>query len=74
MLLQTGGGTGVNIADETGLERNSFVEHILSEITQFDGPSIRDGDVVNEPCPVTDAVCPAVLDRLPNRLPKPSPS
>src|SRR5260370_12325911 len=72
MLGKAAGGSRVNIADQANLQGNPLVENVLREVTQFHGLTLRDGNVIDQSGPVSDAVRSAVLNGLPNRfLPEP---
>src|SRR5581483_5283903 len=66
MLRQTRSRPGVYIAEKADLERDALVQNILGEVSQLHRSALRHGDVLYQPCTVTDAVCPAILNRLPD--------
>src|SRR5438105_4972449 len=56
----------MDIADEADLQRNSLIENVLGEVAQLHGLSFGDGDIVDQPRSMSDAMCSAVLDGLPD--------
>src|SRR6202011_6298998 len=68
MLGQAACGPGMDVAEQANLQRNPFVENVLGEVAQFHCFAVRDGNVIDQACPVSDAVCSAVLNGLPNRF------
>src|SRR4029077_5927573 len=68
MLLQAGGCSGVNIAEQADFQRDSLIKHILSQSAQFDCLTVEYGDVIDEPGSVSNTMRAAVLNRLPDRF------
>src|SRR5580658_7087874 len=69
MLGQAARRARLDIAEQANLERDSFVEHILREVAQLHHFAVlRNGDVIDQSRPVSDAMRAAVLDGLPDRL------
>src|SRR5438067_8846564 len=68
MLGKAAGGAGMNIADQANFQRNPFVENVLREVAQFHRLTVHDGNVIDQPRPVSDAMRSAVLNGLPNRF------
>src|SRR6267378_2954533 len=58
----------MDVADETNLEWNAFIENVLRQIAQLHRPAVHDRDVVDQPRSVSDPMRPAVLNRLPDRF------
>src|SRR5260370_38862576 len=68
MLGEAGRSDGMDVADEANLQRNAFVENVLSQIAQLHGPPVDGRDVVDQPRSVSDPMRPAVLNCLPDRF------
>ena len=60
--------SGMNIAREADLKRNSLVENVSGERAHAHDVSIFDLHVFDEPCCVTYPMSSAPLDGLPDRL------
>src|SRR6516164_615018 len=58
----------MNVAEQAYLKRDSLIENVLSKFAQFHCLATHHSDVVDQPRSMPDAVCPAVLNGLPNRL------
>src|SRR5580658_1686357 len=68
MFGQAGSGSGMDVADQAHLQRNSLVENVLREVTQFHCSPVRNSDVFNQARPVPDAMRSTILNGLPNRF------
>src|SRR3984957_20962723 len=69
MLGQTARGSCLHIAEQANLQRNPLIQNILREVAQFHHLAVlRDGDVIDEPRSMSDAVRATVLNGLPNRF------
>ena len=68
MLRQTGRGAGVNVAQQANLEGDALVEDVLSQVAQLHCFAVHDGNIIDQPRAVPDAVRPAILNRLPDRF------
>src|ERR1700736_5507695 len=68
MLSQTGRGAGVNVAQQANLQWDALVEDVLSQIAQLHGLPVHNGNVIDQPRPVPNAVRPTILNRLPDRF------
>ena len=68
MFRQTRRGARVHVTQQANLQRDALVENVLSQIAQLHRLAFHDGDIVNQPRPVPDAVRSAILNRLPDRF------
>src|SRR5690606_40879210 len=61
-----GGGSGLEVGGGAHLQRDALVAHVGGEPAEFGGAVLGDGDVVDDPYAVTEAVGAAPLDGLPD--------
>lgn len=68
VFFEIGAGSGVEITGEAHLDGDAAVDDESGEVAHFEGAIWIDGNVVHEPSAVAEAVSPAPLNGLPDRL------
>src|ERR1700722_9018223 len=68
MFRQAWRSAGVNVADKANLQGDALVENVLRQVAELYCFAVHDCDILDQPRSMSDAVCAAILNRLPDRF------